>query len=101
MTKKNPAAVALGRIGGARNTVAQNEARLANAQFGGRPRRVCNVCGEPVLGGHATRALDDTCGPHGWHWQTPSERRAAATKAALRQLAFTGEKPTTKKRRKT
>jgi len=35
---KNPAAVALGKLGGSRNTPAQNEARKANAQFAGRPK---------------------------------------------------------------
>ena len=66
---KNPAAQALGRLGGAANTPAQNLARKRNAQLAGRPRRVCNACGHSVVGGHADRALDDTCGRHGWHWE--------------------------------
>lgn len=38
MTKrKNPAAQALGRIGGSRNTPAQQAARRKNAKKGGRP----------------------------------------------------------------
>lgn len=32
-----PAAVALGRMGGSRNTPAQNEARKRNGKLGGRP----------------------------------------------------------------
>jgi len=72
--KKNPAAVALGRLGGARNTRKQMEARKRNAQKAGRPRRVCAACGEPVLGFHVDRALDDSCGIHEWKWQKPSER---------------------------
>ena len=73
--KKNTAAVALGRLGGQAGTTAQNVARKRNAQLGGRPRRVCTHCGEPVVGGHVNRALDLTCGPHGWKWQKPSERK--------------------------
>lgn len=34
---KNTAAVALGRMGGSRNTPAQNEARKRNGKLGGRP----------------------------------------------------------------
>lgn len=36
--KKNPAAVALGRLGGARNSKAQQEARKRNARLGGWPK---------------------------------------------------------------
>jgi hypothetical protein len=72
--KKNAAAQALGRLGGSAGSVAQNRARKANAQFAGRPRRVCNHCGEPIVGGHANKALDLTCGAHGWHWQKQSEK---------------------------
>ena len=71
---KNPAAVALGRLGGSRNTTKQNAARAKNAKKAGRPRRVCAKCGQPVRGFHVDRALDDTCGIHTWHWQKPSER---------------------------
>jgi hypothetical protein len=41
MTKptKNPAAVALGRLGGSKNTEAQNEARRINGRKGGKPKR--------------------------------------------------------------
>jgi hypothetical protein len=42
---KNPAAVALGRLGGSANTPAQNKARAINAKKGGwpkgRPRKDC------------------------------------------------------------
>src|SRR5215831_11639496 len=68
-TKKNAAAVALGRLGGAAGTRAQNRARKKNAQLAGRPRRICTTCGEPVAGGHVDRRLDETCGAHGWRWQ--------------------------------
>lgn len=37
-TKKNPAAVALGRLGGLANTPAQNAARAKNAKKGGWPK---------------------------------------------------------------
>lgn len=76
-TKKNPAAVRLGRLGGQAGTRAQNQARKANAQLAGRPRRVCTHCGEPVIGGHRNVALDQSCGAHGWKWQTQSEKVAA------------------------
>lgn len=66
---KNKAAQALGRLGGGANTAAQQRARKRNAQLAGRPRRVCVRCGEPVVGGHADRSLDDECGQHGWRWQ--------------------------------
>jgi len=71
---KNAAAVALGRLGGSRNTPAQDAARAKNAKRAGRPRRVCVKCGEPVRGFHVDRALDQTCGIHQWEWQKPSER---------------------------
>jgi len=77
--KKNSAAQALGRLGGSKNTAAQNAARAQNAQRAGRPRRVCTRCGEPVIGGHVDRELDGTCGPSAWRWQqrdsklTPAE----------------------------
>lgn len=66
---KNPAAQALGRLGGSAGTKAQNKARKQNAKLGGRPRRVCTHCGEPVSGGHTDRTLDETCGAHGWKWE--------------------------------
>lgn len=65
---KNRAAQALGRLGGTANTPAQNQARKQNARLAGRPRRICRRCGEPVVGGHADRALDESCGRHGWQW---------------------------------
>jgi hypothetical protein len=36
---KNPAAVALGRLGGSKNTGAQNAARRINGRKGGKPRK--------------------------------------------------------------
>jgi hypothetical protein len=39
MENKNPAAVALGRLGGSANTKAQNEARKKNGRLGGRPKK--------------------------------------------------------------
>jgi ribosomal protein S27AE len=75
---KNAAAQALGRLGGAVNSKAQQQARKQNAQRAGRPRRVCVHCGEPVVAGHVDRALDVTCGAHGWQWQ---QRSAAAEPA--------------------
>jgi hypothetical protein len=66
---KNRAAQALGRLGGAAGTKAQNAARKQNAQRAGRPKRVCVVCGEPVVAGHVDRDLDVSCGAHGWRWQ--------------------------------
>jgi hypothetical protein len=67
--KKNPAARALGRLGGLANTAKQNRARARNAKKAGRPGRVCVKCAKPVLGGHVDRALDDSCGQHGWRWE--------------------------------
>jgi hypothetical protein len=72
----NEAAATLGRLGGSANTKAQNRARKINGQKGGRPRRVCSTCGEPVIGGgvHKDRALDVTCKGRLWVWQKPSDR---------------------------
>ena len=76
--RKNPAAQALGRLGGSANTPAQNLARAANAQHAGRPRRVCTTCGEPVQGGgvHKDRTLDTTCPGRAFRWQKRSEQTA-------------------------
>jgi hypothetical protein len=71
--KKNPAAQALGRLGGQAGTKAQNRARAQNAQLAGRPGRVCVDCGEPVHGGHKDRRLDKTCKGHRWRWRKPGE----------------------------
>jgi hypothetical protein len=38
-TKKNPAAVALGRLGGKIKTAAKAEAARRNGKLGGRPRK--------------------------------------------------------------
>jgi hypothetical protein len=76
MAKKsaeNPAAI-LGRMGGLANTAKQQKARAQNAKRAGRPRRVCTHCGAPVIGGHQDRALDVTCGAHGWRWQSRREQ---------------------------
>lgn len=72
-TTKMRAAQQLGRLGGSANTSKQNAARKKNAQMAGRPRRVCNHCGERVTGGHANKSLDVLCGAHGWHWQKAHE----------------------------
>jgi len=74
----NPAAQALGRLGGSANTPAQHRARKRNAQHAGRPRRVCTTCGEPVHGGgvHKDHALDTTCPGHRWKWQKRSDQPA-------------------------
>jgi len=74
--KLTPAQI-LGRLGGSANTPKQNAARRRNARFAGRPRRVCKHCGAPVLGGHVDRALDATCGAHGWVWQKRADVVAA------------------------
>lgn len=39
MTQKNPAAVALGRLGGKAKSAAKSEAALENGKRGGRPRK--------------------------------------------------------------
>lgn len=68
-------AQAMGRIGGARNTKDQIEARAKNQKRAGRPGRVCTTCGQPVKGGHKDVALDQSCGQHGWHWVDAVTRR--------------------------
>lgn len=83
---KDPAAVKaaaalIGRRGGMANTKAQNRARARNAQKAGRPRRVCKTCRQPVLGGHVDRALDETCGQHGWQWEQAGKRHPAPPSA--------------------
>jgi hypothetical protein len=79
---KNPAAVALGSLGGRKNTEAQRRARSQNAsRFAGRPGRVCATCGEPVLGGHKNHALDATCPGHTWKW-APARREGRRKKGA-------------------
>lgn len=40
MTKKNPAAQALGKLGRAKNTPAQQAAARANGAKGGRPKKI-------------------------------------------------------------
>lgn len=80
-TEKNAAAQALGRLGGAANTPAQQRARKRNAKLAGRPGRVCLHCGEPVAGGHVERALDESCGQHGWRWQQGANGKPTATGA--------------------
>lgn len=69
------AAAALGSLGGRANTTAQNAARAQNAKHAGRPGRYCAFCGEPVLGGHVQRSLDDKCGRHGWRWVRKAEAK--------------------------
>ena len=48
-TDKNPHAQALGRLGGSKNSAAQNAARARNGKLGGRPRKPayilrCKLC---------------------------------------------------------
>jgi len=81
-TPKNRHAQALGRLGGAAGTKAQDRARKQNAQRAGRPKRVCIHCGKPVVAGHADRTLDETCGAHGWRWL---KRHAVVTRAMVEQ----------------
>lgn len=82
--KKNAAAQALGALGGAAGTAAQNAARKRNAQKAGRPRRICKRCKQPVVGGHLDRALDDSCGAHGWRWQRRVGGAGRPRRACLR-----------------
>lgn len=89
-TKKSAAAALIGRLGGKAGTSKQNDARKRNAQLAGRPRRVCNVCGEPVKG-HLNIALDEACGQHGWHWQKKHERVAAVNGPKLAHVVLTRE----------
>jgi hypothetical protein len=84
--KKNAAAQTLGRLGGQANTKAQNRARKQNAQLAGRPRRVCTHCNEPVVGGHADRALDESCGRHGWRWERAGTGHPAPPSPLLQLL---------------
>lgn len=84
---KDPAAVALGRKGGAQNTRAQQEAREQNGQRGGRPGRVCVFCSEPVGSGHDDRKLDSTCGAHGWRWKRKHDLPGSQREALERDLA--------------
>ena len=85
---KNAAAQALGRLGGAAGTSAQQRAREANSQLGGQPGRVCVFCGEPVIGGHDDRDLDESCGAHGWRWKRKHDPPAARREALERDLAL-------------
>jgi hypothetical protein len=82
---KNPAAQALGRLGGARNTDAQVAARLANAKLAGRPRRICTTCGHHVFGGHKDREQDKRCQGREWTWQKQTEKRALAAERKPRR----------------
>jgi len=89
-TPKNKAAQALGRLGGSRNSPAQQRARKRNSKLAGRPGRVCATCLQPVLGGHVDRSLDDTCGMHGWKWMRAGKRHPAPPnpeRAALDRMA--------------
>ncbi len=82
-----PGASAFGRRGGLTNSPKQRQARAANARKGGRPPRVCVFCGEPVVGGHADRDLDDSCGAHGWRWKHKSDPPEASREALEAELA--------------
>ena len=86
----NPAAQALGRLGGSANTKAQRRQRQAAAKNAGRPGRVCVKCAQPVVGGHVDRALDESCGAHGWRWERAGVRHPAPVsvdRAALDEIA--------------
>lgn len=72
--KKNPAAQALGRLGGSKNTAAQVKARLKNSKLAGRPGRVCADCGKPVHGGHKDARVNKRCAGRTWEWQKQSEK---------------------------
>ena len=71
--EKNPAAVALGRLGGARNTPKQVKARAKNSKLAGRPGRVCADCGKAVYGGHKDVKQNAKCDGHTWEWQQPRD----------------------------
>lgn len=86
--KKNREAVALGRLGGSANTAKQNRARRANAKLGGRPRRVCAHCNQPVRGGHVDRKLDTSCGQRGWRWESAGGERKAPPDENAAELAL-------------
>jgi hypothetical protein len=89
-TSLNRAAQALGRLGGRANTPAQRRQRQAAAKLAGRPRRVCLRCRQAVVGGHLDRALDESCGAHGWAWERAGVRHPAPKgrdRAALDRIA--------------
>jgi len=95
-TPKNPAAQALGRLGGSANTAAQRRQRREAAKNAGRPRRVCVHCAQPVVGGHVDRDLDATCGAHGWRWDRAGAHHPAPVsreRAALDAIAEFFERP--------
>lgn len=74
--KKNPAAQALGRLGGAATSPKKTKAARANAKLGGRPRRVCTECNRPVHGGHKDAKDNARCSGRTWTWQSLSEKRS-------------------------
>lgn len=71
------AAALLGRKGGLVKSERKTAAVRENGKRGGRPRRVCVHCSEPVVmrrgatahAGHRNAALDQTCGTWGWEWR--------------------------------
>jgi len=71
---KNPAAQALGRLGGAKNSPKQVKARLKNAKLAGRPGRVCADCGLPVYGGHKDAKQNARCTSQRWEWRQHSHK---------------------------
>jgi hypothetical protein len=92
-TKKlNKHAQAMGRIGGSRNTPAQQAARRRNALNAGPPARVCAECGEPVYGFHRDRALDATC-PAGGRWVWVRPKAIKPVEDEVEELAVAGGKP--------
>jgi len=87
---KNPAAQALGRLGGSAGTAAQRAAARRNGKKGGRPGRICTSCGKPVKGGHEDRRLDDSCGAHGWRWSNGDDVEHDLLRDVLRVLTGAG-----------
>lgn len=77
--KLNKHAQAMGRVGGSRNTPAQQAARRQNALNAGPPSRVCAECGEPVWGFHKDEALDATCGEGRWVWVRTKAKKTEDT----------------------
>lgn len=61
--RKNPAAVALGRLGGSAGTPAQLAQRRAAAKHAGRPREplACRKCGRSTKKRDASRRPDCGC----------------------------------------
>lgn len=83
--RKNAAARALGKRGGAARTAKQNAARRSNSAKAGRPGKVCLFCGRPAKGGHKIKRYDTTCGMHGWTYR---QRSLATDDSVLRNAVI-------------